>query len=218
VITAVLLEENRTRCIAPLPEAEVRRVAHSVGRYAPGPRGHIMGFDLADLPQTIDTLNCVPLLKGRITFVWLRRRGSIIHARFSNGREARWNSATDLRTFARSQDILLDATGVLIPTPTTRALKPTWEPVAQLIRHLADQDATNMEPFLKDEFDQIIRATWVRAGRPQVVDREGFFRMLRECQNHRRDNAAEKPPQCCVWVGGVGEASSHCCWIYRGLH
>lgn len=36
-ILAALLEENAARCVPPLPEAEVSRVAHSVARYAPGP-------------------------------------------------------------------------------------------------------------------------------------------------------------------------------------
>jgi hypothetical protein len=36
-IEAALLEENRTRCQPPLPDAEVRQIAASVGRYQPGP-------------------------------------------------------------------------------------------------------------------------------------------------------------------------------------
>ncbi len=164
---------------------------------------------------SLDLLNSMALFQERVKFTSLRRRGSIIQAGFANGREARWTTATDLRTFARSQDVLLDATGFLIPTPTTKAIKRTWEPVAQLIRTLADQDATNVEPPLKDEFEQIIRGTWVRAGRPEAFDREAFFDILRDCQSYRRDHAAEKPPRCCVWIGGVGEADTHCCWIYQ---
>jgi hypothetical protein len=166
-------------------------------------------------PPSLDLLNSVALFQGHIRFAWLRRRGSIIQAGFINGREARWNTATDLRTFARSQDVLLDATGYLIPTPAQKAIKRIWEPCAQLIRTLADQDATNIEPPLKDEFEQIIRATWVRADRPQAFGKEAFFEILRECQSHQRNHAAEKPPRCCVWVGGVGESSTHFCWIYQ---
>src|SRR6202040_4305881 len=35
-IEAALLEENRRRCVQPLLEAEVRRIAESAARYAPG--------------------------------------------------------------------------------------------------------------------------------------------------------------------------------------
>src|SRR5262249_3307821 len=138
-----------------------------------------------------------------------------IRAGFANGREAQWKTATDLRTFARSQDVLLDATGFLIPTPAPKDTKKTWEAIAQLIRNIADDDATNIEPPLKDEFEQVIRTTWIRAERPYATDRSAFFEILRECQNHKRDHAAERPPRCCVWAGGAGEMSEHFCWVYQ---
>jgi hypothetical protein len=219
-ITAALVEENRGRCSPPLPEAEVRTIAASIGRYPGGDPGdagatHGLQVDLHAAPQSVELLNSLALFKGRIGFTWLRRRGSIIQAGFANGGEARWNTATDLRTFARSQDVLLEATGILIPSPPVRAIKQIWEPVAQLIRTLADQDATNIEPPLKDEFEQVIRTTWVRAGRPEAIGKEEFFKILGECQNYRRDHVAQKPPRCCVWVGGAGEMSEHFCWIYQ---
>jgi hypothetical protein len=167
-------------------------------------------------PPSIDLLNAVPLFQGRIRFTWLRRRGSMIQSGFAGGREAQWATATDLRVFARSQDILFQATGFLIPSPAQdRGIRLIWEPVAQLIRRIADQDATDIDPPLKDEFEQIIRATWVRADRPEAFGREAFFKVLRECQDFRRDHAAEKPPRCCVWIGGAGEAAEHYCWIYQ---
>lgn len=216
-ITAALLEENRKLCAPPLADFEVRTIAASIGRYPAEDASTPWALHVnpCAAPPSLDLLNSVALFQGRIQFTSLRRRGSIIQAGFANGREARWNTATDLRTFARSQDVLLDATGFLIPTPPNKAIKRTWEPIAQLVRTLADQDATNVEPPLKDEFEQIIRATWVRAGRPEAFGKEAFFQILRECQSYRRDHVAEKPPRCCVWVGGSGEASTHYCWIYQ---
>ena len=196
----------------------MRRIAGSIGRYPAGDAGAPPPFSLhidSGAIPSIGLLNSVALFQRRITFVWLRRRGTIIQAGLSDGRIAQWNTATDLRTFARSQDILLDATGFLMPTPATQKIRRVWEPVAQLIRSIADADATNIEPALKDEFEQVIRATWERAGRPQVSGREDFFEILRECQHQKRDHAAEAPPRCCVWVGGVGESSHQFCWIYQ---
>jgi hypothetical protein len=50
-ILAALLEENSTRCQPPLPEADVRRVASSVARYAPASisTGHFRGVQPARL-------------------------------------------------------------------------------------------------------------------------------------------------------------------------
>jgi hypothetical protein len=208
-IAAALLAENRRRCIPPLDDAEVHRIARSIGRYAPGSASHTLHVDASAVPTSLDLLNAVELFQGRIRFTWLRRRGSIIQAGFADGREAQWNSATDIRTFTRSQDVLLDATGFLIPSPPVKSIKRIWEPVAQLIRSIADQDATDIGPPLKDEFEQIIRATWVRAGRPEARDRGQFFAILRECQQHKRDHTAEHPPRCCVWI------SEGWCWIYQ---
>ena len=47
-ITAALLEENRERCIPPLPAAEVEKIAKSAGRYERGSsegRGHALSWD-----------------------------------------------------------------------------------------------------------------------------------------------------------------------------
>jgi hypothetical protein len=102
-----------------------------------------------------------------------------------------------------------------------------------LIRRIADGDATDMLPPLKDEFEQIIRSTWVRAGRPGAYGKEQFFQMLRACQQHTRayeipkpshmrdrdshprDYEVAKPPRCCVWIGGAGEHAMRYCWIYQ---
>jgi hypothetical protein len=176
---------------------------------------HTLYVDPRVATPSLELLNSLAVFQRLIKFTWVRRRGSMIQAGFADGREARWNTATDLRTFSRSQDILFEGTGTLVPSPPLRLIKKMWEPAAQLIRTLADKDATDLEPCLKDEFETIIRSTWIRAGRPQAFGREEFFAILRECQNQRRDHAAALPPRCCVWIGGAGEASEHQCWIYQ---
>ena len=44
-ITASLLEENRERCVPPLPAAEVEKIAKSAGRYERGGSGHALNWD-----------------------------------------------------------------------------------------------------------------------------------------------------------------------------
>jgi hypothetical protein len=178
------------------------------------------------MPPSVEALNAVSLFQNRIQFTWLRRRGSLIQAGFADGREVQWNTPTDLRVFARSQDLLFQATGFLIPSPANKSTRRIWEPVAQLIRRIADGDATDMLPPLKDEFEQLIRSTWIRAGRPEAFGKEEFFHILRACQQHTRvyeipkpgDTRVyepPKPPRCCVWLGGAGEPAMRYCWIYQ---
>jgi Bifunctional DNA primase/polymerase, N-terminal/AAA domain/Primase C terminal 1 (PriCT-1) len=70
-IEAALLQENKLRCDPPLPESEVRRIAQSVGRYAPTKPGDpppIPGVLASDVtPQSVAWLwpNHIPL--GKVT-------------------------------------------------------------------------------------------------------------------------------------------------------
>ena len=171
-------------------------------------RAHAASVDVDAIEPTVAALNAVTIFSGKIRFETLRRRGSMIQARFEDGRQAIWRTAIDLGTFARSQAILFDATGFLIPTPTTRRIKPVWEPVAQLIRRVADRDQANTGPDLKDEFQEVLRATWKRATCPTAHTRAEFVDILEECNLHVR-NAENKPPRCAIWV------YKEWCWIHQ---
>lgn len=170
----------------------------------------------SDIPPSLDALNSAALFQRRIKFTWLRRRGELIEAGFDGtARIAQWFEATDLRTFTRSQDILFYATDFLIPTPPRRVAVEVWEPVAQLIRNVANLDAVDSEPALKEEFESIIRSTWNKARRPYANDGDILFEILKECQTTRRNPDAEFPHRSCVWAGGMGESAPHFCWVYQ---
>ncbi len=158
----------------------------------------IVEIDTTGIPPTVELLNQVALFEGRIKFAKLWRTGPMIQAEFADGRRAHWRGAIDLRTFARSQDIIFEARGFLMHTPGNRAIKHTWETVARMIRAIADQNATDLDPPLQDEFQQVIRSTWERAFRPEAKNRIEFNQILRECLLQSRDNAG--PPRCCVWI------------------
>jgi hypothetical protein len=194
------IEQTTETWTQPAVRAEKRRVLH---------------VDAETAKPDVALLNSLAMFRGHVEFGWLRRRGMMIEAGFANGRIAQWMSATDLRTFARSQDILFAATGYLMPTPRRADVRAVWEPIAQAIRSVADADATEVEPPLKDEFRSIIRSTWRRAGRPDAVGREAFFYMLCDCQQQKRDHTAENPPECCVFIGAEGEQAEHSVWIYQ---
>jgi hypothetical protein len=148
---------------------------------------------------SIELLNACPMFGGRLQFATVKRRGPMIIATFRDGGEGIWHSTVDLMSFARSQAIIAEATQVVIPTPQRRSIKADWEPAAQWILRLAGKDETNSTDSLREEFRQIIPGVWKRADCPHVEDDAAFFEVLQECEDHRRDPTAQRPPRRCVW-------------------
>jgi hypothetical protein len=202
-ITAALLAENRRRCAPPLDETEVRKIAASISRYPPGDSASAPGsfsaqFDLADLPQTIQTLNALPMFKGRIEFASIKGRGPMLVATFADGSEAIWPSTADLISFSRSQAILAEATRIMLPTPPRYRVKKIWEPAVQLLLSIASADRVTTQDKLRDEFGDYLKTAWTRAGCHVATTDEEFLKLLHLCREHARDPHGPPPP-CCVW-------------------
>jgi hypothetical protein len=166
------------------------------------PRAAII--DLTRFEPSLELLNAMTVFGGRIEFRSVRRRGPMIIAVPTQGQEVIWYSIADLISFSRSQAILADATDVLLGTPSHTAIRSSWEPAAQLILELANRDKEISEPPLKDEFREILRTVWERAGSPAIGAEnthadELFVDLLRQCTSHARDPHAE-PPACCIWM------------------
>jgi hypothetical protein len=122
----------------------------------------------------------------------------------ARGQEIIWYSIADLTSFSRSQAILAEATHVLIPTPPKAKIRTAWEPAVQLLLELADRDKELADPPLQDEFREMLRSVWERAGSPSLHKNqeqadELFVDLLRQSTAHARDPHAE-PPACCVWL------------------
>jgi hypothetical protein len=215
VIEAALMAENQLRCDPPLQAAEVARIADSIGRYPAGdsePPDQKMWtaqINIDNLPSDINFLNALAIFGGRIQFESVCRRGPLLIAQLGKGRQAIWHSMTDLTTFSRSQAIIAGATGIIIPTPPKARVRTTWEPAAQMILQIAGTDQIVTEADLKDEFEQVLRATWERAGRPIATNTAEFVELLRTCLSHSRNPSSERPPVCCIWV------ADEYCWIHQ---
>jgi hypothetical protein len=153
------------------------------------------------LAPSLEILNALNIFGGRISFTLLRRRGALIEAHFEHGTRAIWRTAGELASFRESQHILFAATGQLLATPPQRKVLASWEPAAQLIRRIADQDAVDTRPALEDEFADILSATFERAGRPVIGTTAEWIAMLRECTSHKRNPQSPTPPRCAVWAG-----------------
>jgi hypothetical protein len=155
--------------------------------------------DLNQCKPTLELLNAQVVFGGLIQFRAVRRRGPMIIATPIKGQEIIWYSTADLTSFTKSQAILADATGELIATPPRAQVRAWWEPAAQLLLKLSDQDKELAEPPLTDEFRQILRSTWERAGSNALQTDEQFVDLLQEATAHTRDPHGE-PPNCCVWM------------------
>jgi hypothetical protein len=156
-------------------------------------------INLAALTPSIATLNAMSIFGGRVRFQSLRRRGTLIQATFEGGGQSIFRTAIDLTSFGRAQNILFEGTGILIPTPPARRIRHVWEPVAQLLRNVADLDAVGTAPPLRDEFAEILRSVWTRAKHPLARDSDEFVEILADCLAHHRDPSVG-PPRCAVWI------------------
>ena len=208
-IFAALWAANQNRCEEPGPEENIRELAASICKqYEPGstqkkpPRAAVI--DLAQAEPSLELLNALDIFGGRIQFRFVRRRGPMIIATPARGQEIIWYSIADLTSFSRSQAILAEATHVLIPTPPKAKIRTAWEPAVQLLLELADRDKELADPPLQDEFREMLRSVWERAGSPSLHKNqeqadELFVDLLRQSTAHARDPHAE-PPACCVWL------------------
>jgi hypothetical protein len=198
-IEAALVAINCVRCVPPLADAELRKIAASIAKY-PTSKKYFARVNV-DALKTIDELNGLDIFGGLLQFVGVDCRGPMIVARFADGVEAVFHSLTDLTSFARAQVILAQATRVLIPTPARRNIRTDWEPAVQLILRLAGKDQTMNADKLREEFRDILHMAWERAQYPHTADDAAFFAMLRLCYSHQRDPKGP-PPSCAVWHDG----------------
>jgi hypothetical protein len=180
-MTAALLEENRLRCRPPLEEAEVRKIAKSIGRYRPG----VSRDDPAE--ATLELLNACEILVGRIQFAQVTKRDSMIIATTVKGREVIWPTTSQLANFNTSRGLIGDATGVFLPTPRQSQIRTQWEPVARLLLTLATADEIRMEPVLREETRELVQLMWRRSGESEAKTIEHFIALMREIADSRRD-------------------------------
>jgi len=203
-ITAALLEENRAHCVPPLPEAEARGVAQSVGRYAPSPFNASVSLD--QVTPTLDLLNGLAIFVGRIQFQDVKRRGPMIIATTVEGVEVVWPNVADLASFHTSRAIIADATSVFLPTPPQRGIRAQWEPAASLLLRLAAADGITIEPALREETRDLLRLMWRQSGQKSTADGADFIGFMRAILSSRRDPRGEAPPS--VFI------AEELCWVH----
>jgi hypothetical protein len=206
-IEAGLLIENQLHCEPPLSDAEVKKIALSIGKYPPGPSRYAE-VNVDDSKPSIELLNNLAIFEGRVKFLSLHRRGPMIVARFDDGAEAIWPSMIDLTSFNRAQAIIADACDILISTPSRSTVRRKWEPAVQLILQLATGDKVATGAALREEFREILQSVWERAGSPIADTPEKFVALLQQCSSHERD-PKKGPPPCCIWI------AENASWVHQ---
>jgi hypothetical protein len=201
-IRATLLVLNETCCRPPLPKTEVEKIARNMGRYAPGSAAS--AFDatvpLDQVDPSLELLNDLPVFRGRIAFRAVKKRGSMLIAETTEGREIIWPNAEALASFSKARAIIADAADIFLPTPAPRLIHTRWEPAAYLLSKLATADGIAIEPALTEEVRDLLRLMWRHAGQPTADDNAEFIGFMRAILASRRDPRGEKPTPPAVFI------------------
>jgi hypothetical protein len=198
-LEAALLAENARCCSPPLAEAEVRQIAASVSRYpdADG-RARTGVVNLDNVAPSIELLNSLAVFGGRLEFTSVRRRGSMIIATTTLGAEIVWPTIADLASFSRSQSIIADHAGVLLPTPPQGSIRRWWEAAAHVLLTLSAADGISLQNPLREETRDLVRLMFEHCGHPVAKSSREFIECVRTTLSARRDPGGNPPP--CVFV------------------
>jgi hypothetical protein len=201
-LEAALLAENARCCSPPLAEAEVRGIAASISRY-PDADGKQMPartgvVNLDNVAPSIELLNSLAVFGGRLQFTSVRRRASMVIATTSLGAEIVWPTIADLASFSRSQSIIADYAGVLLPTPPQGSIRRWWEAAAHVLLTLSAADGISLQNPLREETRDLVRLMFEHCGHPVATSSEKFIQFVRATRSSRRDPGGSPPP--CAFV------------------
>jgi hypothetical protein len=212
-IETALIAENRRRCDPPLSEAEVRRIAESVGRYpagdsiserAPSPAQ----VELGALPVSIDTLNALTIFAGRIAFTQAKRHGPMILLTTTHRREIVFPNTAALGSFTTAQACISDGSGIHLPAPPSRFVRSTWDPATGLILRIAEADAISVQPALREETRDLLQLMFRASGQPVAHTSADFIAFMRMLLQSRRDPRGEHDPPPAVFI------REESCWAH----
>jgi hypothetical protein len=212
-IEAALLAENAQRCMPPLPEEEVRRIAASCARYragAPGgpkpdedgqqakpPAGGIDAARITSPAEALAILNALSIWKTIRWAEW-KRRGDTLIGTTEAGQEVRI-SARRLLIFDHCAGEIMAATGVSILRPRKGMIRTVWGQVAELIHKAATADVVETAPPEEELREDLLRC-WRLAGEPAPENNEELYRVLSELRGYtRQPHEATAPPAVFKW-------------------
>jgi hypothetical protein len=152
----------------------------------------------AAVEPTIAVLNAMALFHGRLQFVSISRRGSMILASIAADRQIIFPTMTDLTSFARARAAIAEGADVLLPQPPRNQVSKIWDPAADLIIRLAAQDAIRVEHVLKVECKDLLILMWRYAKQPSATNSKQFMDFLITIGQSVRNKDKDAPP--CVFI------------------
>ena len=159
---------------------------------SPGPQ--------AALPP-LDQLNQDPMFRD-VGIVWtvVRKRGKRIEAATASGRIVFWDNAGDLLKFSKSEAVVADATGIVLPKPAKGQL--SWRRIAALFLQVAEKDRTDIGDPVRLDMEETIQSVHRAADHPCPAEEKQVFELIQELHAYRRDPRATVPPRCVFTYGG----------------
>ena len=216
-IEAALLAENAQRCMPPLPEEEVRRIAESCARYRAGAAPHSppeaeaafarkpkpVNTDAARSPEeALALLNALPVWDRRVRWAAFRRVGGTLVGITEDGQEARYEVAK-LVEFRHIHARTLEYLGVSITPPKKGHYAVVAGTIGELMLRAAEAD-TLEAGMPEDDLRAMLTRCWRGAGCPSASENAELFQYLDTLRNYRRDPHSEvSPPAVILFRGEV---------------
>ncbi len=152
-------------------------------------------------PPPLDQLNRDAMFRA-VGIVWtaIRKRGKRIEATTASGRIVFWDNAGDLLNFSKSEAVVADAMGVVLPKPAKGQL--SWRRAAALILQIAEEDRTDIGDPIRLDTEEAIQTVHKAADHPCPAEDEQVFELIQELRAYRRDPHATDPPPCVFTHGG----------------
>jgi hypothetical protein len=149
----------------------------------------------APATSELELLNRDPMFR-EVDIAWtgFRKRGKRIEGITNIGRMAIWENAGDLLKFSKTEAIIADALGKVLPKPTKDAL--SWRRVATLILRVAEKDRADLGDATRLDAEDALQEVHSVAGYPCPKDDEQIFDLILQLRAYHRDPRATVAPPC----------------------
>ena len=152
-------------------------------------------LEILNAPSPLEELNGDPMFRNvGIAWVYFRKRGRRIEGKTGTGRSVIWESAGDLLKFSKSEAIIADALGIVLPKPAKGRL--SWRLVATLILQLAESDRLDIGDAVTIDLEELLQYAHAKAGFPCPNDAPRLVQVICDIRDYCRDARSETAPPC----------------------
>jgi hypothetical protein len=152
------------------------------------------------LPE-LEQLNRDPMFRD-VGIVWtgFRKRGRRVEGKSANGRTVIWESAGDVLKFSKSEAVVADALGVVLPKPMQGGL--SWRLIAAVILRVAEMDRADLGDTTRLDIEEALQSVHNAANHPCPTREDQIFDLILQLRGYRRDPRDTDAPPCVFTFGG----------------